>query len=144
MGLRPTPDFFLKTKFMKTMSEGKTMKNIILHFQNTQTEKKTVVTLTNEQVKQFDINGMTTKWQTQHGQSLPVSVLTGFDLVAEKVHGVDTDEHLNMIVVVDEHERKQYTIDEELSVQQKELVDGSLTLHYTAELPTRPRRDMYR
>lgn len=120
------------------------MKNIILHFENTQTEKKTVVTLTNEQVKQFDINGMTTKWRAQHGQNLPVSVLTEFDLVAEHVHDVDTDERLNMIVVVDEHERKQYHIDEDLSVQQRELVDGTLTLHYTAELPNRPRREMYR
>lgn len=120
------------------------MKNIILHFENTQAEKKTVVTLTNEQVKQFDINGITTKWQPQHGQSLPVSVLTEFDLVAEHVHGMDIDAHLNMIVVVDEHERKQYHVDEDLAVQQKELIDDTLTLHYTAELPNRPRRDMYR
>ena len=120
------------------------MKNIILHFENTQTEKKTVVTLTNEQVKQFDINSTTTKWQARHGQNLPVSVLTGFDLVAEHVYGVNTDEHLSMIVVVDEHERKQYYVDEELPVQQKELVDGTLTLHYTAEVPNRPRREMYR
>lgn len=73
-----------------------------------------------------------------------LSVLTGFDLVVENVYDVTTDERLIMIVVVDEHERKQYYVDEELSVQQKELVDDTLTLHYAEELPNRPRRDMYR
>ena len=50
------------------------MKNVILHFQNEQTDKHTSITITQEQLRQFALGSVQTKWTMKHGQNQPISV----------------------------------------------------------------------
>lgn len=49
------------------------MKTITLFFQNNET--RTVVTIKPEQLKQFEISEIRTKWKMQNGQNQPISVI---------------------------------------------------------------------
>lgn len=118
------------------------MKTITLFFQNNET--RTVVTIKPEQLKQFEISEIRTKWKMQNGQNQPISVIEKFDLIAENVTELTEDDTLTMIVTNDGYELQRYHVEEDLQVKIKSLVDGELELHYDNKRPMQSPRDMFR
>lgn len=121
-----------------------TMKNVILHFQNEQTDKHTSVTITQEQLRKFELGSVQTKWVMKYGQNQPISVISDFDLVAENVSNINTNNTLKMIVTDNGYERKRYTIEDSVKVREQTLENGTLTLHYDNQSHIRPLRELYR
>ena len=122
------------------------MKNVILHFQNEQTDKHTSVTITQEQLRKFELGSVQTKWEMKHGQNQPISVISDFDFVAENVSNINTNTNntLKMIVTDDGYELKRYKVEEGVKVREQTLENGTLTLHYDNQSHIRPLREMYR
>ena len=120
------------------------MTNVILHFQNEQTDKHTSITITQEQLRQFALGSVQTKWAMKHGQNQPISVISDFDLVAENVSNINPNNTLTMIVTDDGYERKQYTVEDSVKVREQTLENGTLTLHYDNQSQIRPLRELYR
>ena len=121
-----------------------TMKNVILHFQNEQTDKHTSVTITQEQLRKFELGSVQTKWVMKYGQNQPISVISDFDLVAENVSNINTNNTLKMIVTDNGYERKRYTVEDSVKVREQTLENGTLTLHYDNQSHIRPLRELYR
>ena len=117
------------------------MKTITLFFQNNET--RTVVTIKHEQLKQFEISEIRTKWKMQNGQNQPISVIEKFDLIAENVTELNENDTLTMVVTNDGYELQRYHV-EDLPVKIKSLVDGELELHYDNKRPMPSPRDMFR
>lgn len=120
------------------------MKKVILHFQNEQTDKHTSITITQEQLRQFELGSVQTKWAMKHGQSQPISVISDFDLVAENVSNISPNNTLTMIVTDDGYERQQYTVEDSVKVREQSLENGTLTIHYDNQSQIRPLRELYR
>lgn len=120
------------------------MKNVILHFQNEQTDKHTSVTITQEQLRKFELGSVQTKWAMKYGQNQPISVISDFELVAENVSNINPNNTLTMIVTDNGYERKRYTVEDSVKVREQTLENGTLTLHYDNQPQTRPLRELYR
>ena len=134
----PIPLFLFETK----QRGNKNMKTITLFFQNNET--RTVVTVKPEQLKQFEISEIRTKWKMQNGQNQPISVIEKFDLIAENVTELTENDTLTMIVTNDGYELQRYHVEEDMPVKIKSLVDGELELHYDNKRPMQSPRDMFR
>lgn len=120
------------------------MKNVILHFQNEQTDKHTSFTITQEQLRKFEIGSVQTKWAMKHGQNQPISVISDFDLIAENVSNINPNSALTMIVTDNGYECKRYTVEDSVKVREQTLENGTLTLHYDNQSHIRPLRELYR
>lgn len=120
------------------------MKNVILHFQNEQTDKHTSVTITQEQLRKFELGSVQTKWAMKYGQNQPISVISDFELVAENVSNINPNNTLTMIVTDNGYERKRYTVEDSVKVREQTLENGKLTLHYDNQSHIRPLRELYR